>query len=243
MVCASLKFRSWIGSSQVQVKAYVDHKSLESWYKEDLSTFSGPLGRRGRWHEFLSSFDIEVIYLPGPENVVADALSRWPYPAGLDQDCTFHGSLADERYHEEQEQRDRDYCEGHQGISSVRADNPSSSGAENYVYACCLHQEIDKKLQAIHRVSCRERDFSVACEVAGLESSASSDLNADEIQLFEPYSNPNPPLQNIISQFEGLDRNVTPPPPPLTSKIFRSLLVQQPAQSQKICTRCCGRVG
>ena len=193
LVCALLKFRSWIGSSQVQVKAYVDHKSLESWYKEDLSTVSGPLGRRGRWPEFLSSFDIEVIYLPGPENVVADALSRWPYPAGLDQDCTFHGSLADERYHDPQEQRDRDYCEGHQGISSVRADNPSSSGAENYVYACCLHQEIDKKLQAIHRVSCRERDFSVACEVAGLESSASSDLNADEIQLFEPYSNPNTP--------------------------------------------------
>ena len=75
LVYATFKFRIWIGSSQVQVKACVDHKSLESWYKEDLSTISCPLGRRGRWHDFLSGFDLEFIYLPGPENVVTDALS------------------------------------------------------------------------------------------------------------------------------------------------------------------------
>ena len=68
-----------------------------------MSTISGPLGSRVRWHEFLSGFDLEVIYLPSPENVVTEALSRWPYPAGLDQDCTFHGSLADEANHHEEE--------------------------------------------------------------------------------------------------------------------------------------------
>ena len=148
LVCALLKFRSWIGSSQVQIKAYVDHKSLESWYKEDLSTISGPLGRRGRWHEFLSSFEIEVIYLPGPENVVADALSRWPYPAGLDQDCTFHGSLKDEEYHNETEERDREYCrENSEAVGAIQG------CPQPEYYSCCLHKSAENKLQAIHRIA------------------------------------------------------------------------------------------
>ena len=48
-----LKFKSWISGCKVTV--VMDHKSLESWYKEDLCTMAGPLGRRGRPHEFLSS--------------------------------------------------------------------------------------------------------------------------------------------------------------------------------------------
>ena len=50
------------------------------------------------------------------------------YPTGLDQECTLHGSLVDEAYHQEQEQKDRDYCEG---IRDIRVDTPTSSGAEN----------------------------------------------------------------------------------------------------------------
>ena len=47
----------------------------------------------------MSKFDIKVQYLPGKENVVADAMSRYAYPAGKAlQDCTWHGSAQD---HEE----------------------------------------------------------------------------------------------------------------------------------------------
>ena len=56
---------------------YTDHKSLESWYKEDLCTLSGPLGRLGGWHEFIRRYHIEVVYIPGKDNTVAEGLSRW----------------------------------------------------------------------------------------------------------------------------------------------------------------------
>ena len=54
---------------------------------------SGPAGRRARWHETLSKFDLVVQYVPGKDNVVADALSRYAYPAcRAFQDVSFHGS-------------------------------------------------------------------------------------------------------------------------------------------------------
>ena len=93
IVSCLLKFKSWISGRKVTF--FSDHKSLESWYKEDLCTVSGPLGRRGRWHEFLSRYNIVVVYKPGPDNQVADGLSRWAYPAGLAEDSTFHGSESD----------------------------------------------------------------------------------------------------------------------------------------------------
>ena len=52
VVARLLKFQSWIGSQEVLVQT--DHSSIVKWYKEDLCTISGPLRRRGRWHEFLS---------------------------------------------------------------------------------------------------------------------------------------------------------------------------------------------
>ena len=41
----------------------------------------------------MSQFDLEIEYLPGDENVVADAMSRWAYPAtSAKQDVSWHGS-------------------------------------------------------------------------------------------------------------------------------------------------------
>ena len=58
-----------------------------------MDTPSGPGGRRARWHELLSKFDLTVEYIPGPHNVVADALSRFAYPASKTfQDTSFHGN-------------------------------------------------------------------------------------------------------------------------------------------------------
>ena len=70
--------RKWGGLIGFQpVVVTTDHKALENWVTEHVDTPSGPRGRRARWHETLSQFDITVVYVPGPDNVVADAMSRW----------------------------------------------------------------------------------------------------------------------------------------------------------------------
>jgi hypothetical protein len=61
----------FIGSAGYHFRVYTDHKGLE-W----ISTQKKLSPRQARWLETLSEFDFEVIYLPGEENVLADALSR-----------------------------------------------------------------------------------------------------------------------------------------------------------------------
>ena len=95
LVSCLLKFKSLIGGRKVTV--YTDHKSLKSWYKEDLCTVSGSLGRRGQWHEYLSRYHIEVVYKPRKDNTGADGLTRWAYLAGLADDTNFRGSDADQK--------------------------------------------------------------------------------------------------------------------------------------------------
>ena len=93
VVSALKKWEGWIGLQPVLVTT--DHRSLENLVKEKMDTPSGPAGRRARWHEQLSKFDITVQYIPGKDNVVADALSRYAYPAcQAFQDTSFHGSEA-----------------------------------------------------------------------------------------------------------------------------------------------------
>ena len=79
IICALKKYQSWIGTKRVEI--LTDHGSPEYWSTEHVNTVSGPAGRRARWHEFLSLYDLHVAYLPGKYNTVADALSRWAYPA------------------------------------------------------------------------------------------------------------------------------------------------------------------
>jgi hypothetical protein len=95
IVIALHKWASWISLQPVLV--LTDHKSLEAWSHEVLDTPSGPAGRRARWHELLSKFDVHVQYVPGKDNVVADALSRWAYPASKAfTDTSIHGGETDE---------------------------------------------------------------------------------------------------------------------------------------------------
>lgn len=54
-----------------QFRLFTDHKALK-WFdtQKDLSH------RQLRWSKFMQGFDYEVHYLPGPKNVIGDALSR-----------------------------------------------------------------------------------------------------------------------------------------------------------------------
>ena len=95
LIAALHKSRSWIHST-VLVRSLVDHQPLISWFCEDLGTIRVPVSRRGRWHEFLSQFSIQVEYTPGKGHIVPDTLSRWAYPACEHAgDATMHGYVPD----------------------------------------------------------------------------------------------------------------------------------------------------
>ena len=95
IILALQKWESWIGLQPILV--LTDHKALEHWTHEVLDTPSGPLGRRSRWHQILSKYDLTVGYVPGKENTIADILSRWAYPASqVQRDVSIHGSEQDD---------------------------------------------------------------------------------------------------------------------------------------------------
>jgi hypothetical protein len=65
------KWRANLLGSPIYV--YTDHRTLENFdTQKDLSR------RQLCWQEFLSQYEINMIYIPGPDNTVADALSRLP---------------------------------------------------------------------------------------------------------------------------------------------------------------------
>ena len=72
-----------------------DRSSILQWYKEDLCTISGLLGRRGRWHEFLSKFNLHIEYLLEERNEVGDYLVQRGIPcrgiAGHNVPWFYHG--------------------------------------------------------------------------------------------------------------------------------------------------------
>jgi hypothetical protein len=52
---------------------YTDHRMLENFNSQkDLSR------RQLHWQEFMSQYDFSIVYIPGEDNTVADALSRLP---------------------------------------------------------------------------------------------------------------------------------------------------------------------
>ena len=70
-----------------------DHKALER--KLHKSAHDPPIsGRQARWIERLMPFALTYEYIPGEENKVADALSRYPYTTCLNTVTVMHTKLA-----------------------------------------------------------------------------------------------------------------------------------------------------
>ena len=135
IVSALKKFAGWIGLRKVHI--ITDHECLQSWHKEKVDTPSGPTGRRGRWHELLSKFALEVSYSPGKSNVPADAMSRWAYPACKAlNDVSTHGSKEDAQEVKEMiaEELEEDMGEGpmksiHAPKKKLQKNQPKSNDA------------------------------------------------------------------------------------------------------------------
>ena len=80
------------------------------------------MGRRGRWHEFLSSFNTTVCYVKGEVNTVANVLSRWTNEACQDTKTNMHGGEADLEHFLSKEKEDQEYC---RSVKQVWADDQS----------------------------------------------------------------------------------------------------------------------
>ena len=121
IILALQKWESWIGLQPVLV--LTDHQSLEAWTREVLDTPSGPVGRRARWHQIFSKFDLTVGYIPGKDNTIADVLSRWAYPASQAlRDISKHGSTQDKEDMDNIIQEER---EEEMGCMQIAAENPT----------------------------------------------------------------------------------------------------------------------
>ena len=82
IVAALTKWAHWIAHALVVV--LTDHQSLihlEGWHTDLFNAVDGPTGRRARWHELFSKFNLVIQYIKGVDNHVPDFLSRWAYPA------------------------------------------------------------------------------------------------------------------------------------------------------------------
>ena len=71
LIYALKKWRHYVFGTTI--RAYTDHQSLVLWH-----TFKNLTGRKARWVLELSQYNVELVYKPGLENIVADTLSRRP---------------------------------------------------------------------------------------------------------------------------------------------------------------------
>jgi hypothetical protein len=73
----------------IPIIVYTDHRTLQNFdMQRDLSR------RQLRWQEFMSQYDMTIVYIPGEDNTVADALSQVPegcYPREATSDLNVPG--------------------------------------------------------------------------------------------------------------------------------------------------------
>ena len=154
IVASLVKWAGWIGTSPVTV--VTDHKSLESWIREFVQTPSGPSGRRARWHEVFSQFNLEICYQPGKTNVPADAMSRFAYPAsqGL-QDVCLHGSAESSGLVKKMVEAERS-CHMVFGLEGQQVDNWVSRASHE-----AYHLSPELRLEVLRDLGVEDADITI----------------------------------------------------------------------------------
>lgn len=71
IVSAVKTWRHYLMGNKFTIRT--DHQSLQLFHKKKINEITG---RQARWQEALAAYDYTIEYVPGPSNVVADALSR-----------------------------------------------------------------------------------------------------------------------------------------------------------------------
>ena len=95
LVSSLWKWASIVGLQPIFVRT--EHKPLTNWLTEKAETPCGRAGRRARWRETLSRFNlVEIEYIKGKENLVADCMSRYAFLASQAmRDVSKHGTIED----------------------------------------------------------------------------------------------------------------------------------------------------
>ena len=197
-----LKFKSRISGRKVTV--FTDHKSLESWYMDDLCTMAGPLGRRGGWHEFLSRYNIVVVYKPGKDNDAADGMSRWANPAELADDTNFHGSDANLKGYEDWEAQEEARNDALIDRLSISREGSESGPPCSHTAKCHGYCSGYSNLRATSHYPC----FDYEC--ASLETATPDKLDAQraaDALLFPKYR------AQVTPDPHPADRPLTADPP------------------------------
>ena len=83
IVSAFKEWRHYLEGSSKPVVVHTDHRSLESFMISKQLT-----RRQARWSEFMSEFNIQIVYRPGKQSTKPDALSRRPDYRPSDTDST-----------------------------------------------------------------------------------------------------------------------------------------------------------
>ena len=123
-------------------------------YYHVLVDMAGPLGRRGRWHEFPSRYNIVVVYKPAKDNDVAHGMSQWAYPAGLADDTQFCGSNADLKGYEDWEAQEKARNDALYDWDSISREGSESGPPCSYTAKCHGHCSGYSNLRAASHYPC-----------------------------------------------------------------------------------------
>ena len=198
ILCALQCYDGWSLGHRVEVMT--DHKSLESWRTEHVDTPGGPAGRRGRWHEFLSKFDLHVTYIPGRYNTVAGALSRWAYPASeAYSEVSFHGTWKDKG-------------------EVIEFDKEEQALIKKHCLQCSK-----KNRMKVELVRCKEITKADQTERVNSDSASSQPLRNVFPLTRSKAKSKRPPEKNEKETQPGVAGSRTPPPAVKPSKEWRGV--------------------
>lgn len=88
VVWATDKFRGYLDGSEIIIGT--DHQPLK-W----LLTLKSPTGRLARWFLKMQSYNFNIVYTPGKENIIADTLSRPPCTYENENQCDICVAIVD----------------------------------------------------------------------------------------------------------------------------------------------------